>query len=68
MGLKIRNSNLSKGEERALTDLLNDKSIVIRPKDKGSGIVVLNARDYLDRLQAEADDSCTYKLTETDQT
>ena len=37
--------NLSKREEAAVKDLLLDDSIVIRPADKGSGVVVLDAKD-----------------------
>ena len=34
--------NITKQEEKALKELLYDDSIVIRPSDKTSGIVVLN--------------------------
>ena len=65
---RTSDSNMSKREEKALTDLLNDSSIVIRPADKGSGVVVLNTKDYLERLQKVVDDSSTYRSTNTDQT
>ena len=51
---------MSKGEERALVELLKDDSIVIRPADKGSGIVVLNSVDYREQLKKEVGDSSTY--------
>ena len=38
--------NITKKEESAIRKLLNDNSIVIRPADKGSGIVVLDADEY----------------------
>ena len=59
---------MSGGEEKALIELLNDKDIIIRPADKGAGIVVMNAVDYLDRLQREVSDSSTYTPTEKEQT
>ena len=34
--------NITKQEEKALKELLYDDSIVIRPSDKTSGIVVIN--------------------------
>ena len=39
--------NITKEEEKAFQDLLNDDSIVIRPADKRSGITVLNRKDYI---------------------
>ena len=65
---KKTDRNLSGGEEKALIELLNDKDIIIRPADKGAGIVVMNAVDYLDRLQREVSDSSTYTPTEKEQT
>ena len=40
------NSNLTKGEEQAIMELMNDDDIIIRPVDKGSGVVVMGAADY----------------------
>ena len=52
--------NLSKREEAAVKDLLLDDSVVIRPADKGSGVVVLDAKDYEERLKKELEDSSTH--------
>ena len=60
--------NLTKGEELAMTELFLDDSIVIRPADKGSGIVVLDAKDYEDRLKTELDDCSTYSQIDKDVT
>ena len=65
---KHRSGNLTKGEEKAIIELMEDKDIVIRPADKGSGIVVMNAKDYWEKLRKEVDDDSTYKNTEGDQT
>ena len=61
-------SNLSKGEEDAILELLKDEEIIIRPADKGSGIVVMNTSDYFDGLRKEVNDPSTYRPTESDQT
>ena len=36
--------------------LVADDDIVIRPADKGSGIVILDRSDYIARLQEEVND------------
>ena len=60
--------NLTKCEEKALSDLLEDNTIIIRPADKGSGVVVMDADDYKQRLQLEMQDGATYQSTGTDRT
>ena len=40
-------SNLSQDEEEAIQMLIRDDSIVIRPADKGSGIVILDTEDFM---------------------
>ena len=39
-------NNLSTDERKALKDLSTDKSIIIKPADKGGAIVIMNAEDY----------------------
>ena len=39
--------NLSKVEREALRDLMKDSSIVIKPADKGTTIIVWDKEDYL---------------------
>ena len=58
--------NLSKTEQRALKDLLSDDSIVIRPADKGSGIVVIDKEEYVKKLETEVSNDRTYIRTEGD--
>ena len=48
--------------------LLNNEYIVIRPADKGSGIVVLDKDDYINKLQKEMTESAAYVETEKDLT
>ena len=60
--------NLNRREEAAMKDLILDDSIVIRPADKGSDIVVLDASDYKDSLKKELEDSSTYTQIDKDVT
>lgn len=39
--------NLTAGEVRALTELANNKHIVIKPADKGSAIVIMDREQYI---------------------
>ena len=59
-------TNITKEEEKAFLDLLKDDSIVIRPADKGSGITVLNRKDYVDELEKEMNESKMYEQSEKD--
>ena len=52
--------NLTKDEKRVITSLLNDPSIVIRPADKGSGVVVEDAESYIEKLEQEIGNCDTY--------
>ena len=62
--------NLSRDEKNAFYSLLHNEGIVIRPADKGSGIVIVDKTEYIQRLQKEMTDSGSYEeipddLTET---
>ena len=59
---------MSKAEEEALLGLVKDESIVIRPADKGSGIVVMDTDDYLSKLNKEMEDESTYRPLSSDKT
>ena len=60
--------NITREEKDAFYSLLNNADIVIRPADKGSGIVILDKDDYVNKLQKEMDDCDAYKKTERDTT
>ena len=60
--------NLTREEEMAMKTLLNDSSIVIRPADKGSGIVIMNTEDYTNKLEKEMKDNGTYAEVTEDKT
>ena len=64
-GLKrAKTLNLSKQENTAMHELLHNDKIVIRPADKGSGIVIVNKEDYTSKLQEEMTNSDSYQETE----
>lgn len=52
LDFSLKYSNLTREERKALKDLKDDTSIIIKQADKGSGVVVWDAKDYL--LEAES--------------
>ena len=42
--------NLTPGERKAISDLSKNNDIVIKPADKGSSIVIMNADYYRDKI------------------
>lgn len=60
--------NISPSESSALHSLLNNADIIIRPADKGSGVVVLNKAEYIDKLHQEMVSSNSYVEVEKDVT
>ena len=52
---------ITKQENKAMKDLLEDNSINIRLSDKGSGIVVLDTDKYRDDIEKDHLDASTYK-------
>ena len=60
--------NISPGERKALRSLTQDRSIVIKPADKGSSIVVLNRLDYLREGYKQLSDDKFYKRMNEDLT
>ena len=61
---KAKTLNLSKQENTAMHELLHNDKIVIRPADKGSGIVIVNREDYISKLREEMKNSDSYQETE----
>lgn len=60
--------NITTAEEEALRDLLSDSDIVIRPADKGSGIVILDSKHYVDEVKKEMRENGKYTEVSTDMT
>lgn len=54
-------SNLSHGERQALKELQNDTSIVIKPADKGSSVVILDREQYIFEVERQLNDSAYYR-------
>jgi len=44
---RLNYSNITREERKALKTLRNDTSIIIKPADKGSAVVVWGREDYL---------------------
>ena len=57
-------SNLSKEDRDALHNLSHDDSIIIKPADKGSGIVIWNRSDYLLACQSQLSELQVYEKIE----
>jgi len=56
-------SNVSAEESKAMKTLLDDNNIVIRPADKGSGIVVVDTADYVMNMEKEMNDKESYQIS-----
>ena len=53
-------NNLSKIEHSELSKLINDRTIIIKPADKGNAVVVLSTEHYKTMIMQHLDDSNTY--------
>ncbi|CAG2200706.1 unnamed protein product [Mytilus edulis] len=60
--------NITIEEEKAMRELLYDTSIVIRPSDKSSGVVIMNTEDYKLEVEKELDNNDTYTAIDKDLT
>ena len=58
---KISGKNLSKGEVKALNNLVKNKDIVIQKADKSNNIVILNRSDYISKLSKILEDTSKFK-------
>ena len=47
-----------------MKELMNDDSIVIRPSDKGSQIVIFETQEYEQLIQDALEDDTTYQETD----
>ena len=54
-------NNMTKQEAKAMNDLLNDDTIILRSSDKGSGIAIMDADKYKDEIESDLNDNTTYK-------
>uniref|UniRef100_A0A8C5MP67 Reverse transcriptase domain-containing protein n=1 Tax=Leptobrachium leishanense TaxID=445787 RepID=A0A8C5MP67_9ANUR len=66
MSTKINHHNLTKEENLALKNLQKDPSIVIKPADKGGGIVILSKELYQEEVMRILNDDHTYGKLKSD--
>ncbi|XP_040278114.1 contactin-2 [Bufo bufo] len=59
-------SNLPLEEKRALDQLLEDKSLVFKPADKGGALVVLDKAYYVSEILSQLNDTDTYQILQND--
>ena len=62
--LRTKQKNLTRDEREAILSLSNNRHIIIKPADKGSGTVIMNTKDYIFEANRQlADTSFTQPLT-----
>ena len=59
-------NNLMREERRALFDLKNNKTIVIKGADKGSAVVSWDRDDYIQEAEKQLDDKEIYEKVNND--
>uniref|UniRef100_A0A8C5PCD7 Reverse transcriptase domain-containing protein n=1 Tax=Leptobrachium leishanense TaxID=445787 RepID=A0A8C5PCD7_9ANUR len=57
----MKSQNLTKEEKEALKELAEDTTIIIKPADKGGGIVILNREDYHEESLRILNDRVVYQ-------
>ena len=60
--------NLSPAERKALNTLRNSTELIIKPADKGSGVVVMDKADYVQKAESQLYDQSAYQKLDTDPT
>ena len=58
-------SDLSYMEQKELSKLINDETIVIKPADKGGGIMILLTGHYQSMIVQHLSDENTYKILDS---
>uniref|UniRef100_A0A8C5MZ48 Reverse transcriptase domain-containing protein n=1 Tax=Leptobrachium leishanense TaxID=445787 RepID=A0A8C5MZ48_9ANUR len=61
-------NNMSKKEREALKILKEDKNTIIKPADKGGGIVLMTKTKYIEECVRQLSDNNTYKIMKKDPT
>lgn len=61
-------NNMSKLERDALKELNNDKTVVVRPADKGGAIILQNTADYEQEIYRQLGDTHFYRKLSNDPT
>ena len=63
-----RSMNISPNERKAIKELRDNETIVIKPADKGSAVVILNREDYLTEGYKQLSDVNFYQKQDSDLT
>ena len=63
---KDKFNNLTNSEQKALYDLKNDKSIVIKSADKGLAVVIWDREDYIKETEKQLGDEEVYEEVSND--
>ncbi|CAF1501420.1 unnamed protein product [Rotaria sordida] len=58
---KPKIDNLTKQERIAMNEIKNNKEIIVIPADKGGKIVVMNQKDYKEKMEEKLNDKKTYE-------
>ena len=66
--LRSKHNNLTTPEQEALKTLISNRNIVIKPADKGSGVVILNTNDYIHEAFRQLSDTSFYQPLEANDT
>lgn len=61
-------NNLTNEEKGALKELLGDKSLIVKPADKGGSIVIMDRPMYVKEIERQLSDSDTYEKIQHDPT
>ena len=63
-----KQKNLSAEEKRSIKDLFSDKTITIKPADKGGAVVIQNTTDYINEAKRQLSNRNFYKQVTEDLT
>lgn len=66
--IKVKNSNVSKKEQKIVNKIQKRKDLVVRPADKGGGLVLIKKEMYLEELTKQLQDDTTYEKLRGDPT
>ena len=64
--MKHRRLNLSIQEKQAIKNLSSNRAIVIKPADKGSGVIIMNTQDYIREALRQLSDTNFYEKLDSD--
>ena len=64
----MKQKNFSAEEKKAIKTLLNDKSIIIKPADKGGAVVIQDTIDYIGEAKRRLTNENYYKKVTEDLT